>query len=159
MSCPCDYSNKASLTCRACSCLIVVNEPKQTQKLIWNQVRVPASTYLMNLSALTSAANRLATPRTNWNQMSDRVLAAQQPNLNPSRGNSLHTSITRERPGAGTPSGAGVDVKHDSYARFLNRKKAAAIVKPQTNNIASVPIKGNKIQAMGIVANSINCCA
>ncbi len=90
--------------------------------------------------------------------MSDRVSAAQQPALNPTQGNSLRRTLTSDRPGAGTPGGAGVDVKHDSYARYLNRKKASNM-KTQTQNIAPVPAYGNKTNATNLVANSINCCA
>jgi len=112
----------------------------------------------MNLSALTSGAAILASGKnTNWNQRSDRVVASVQKTNSPSHGNSLHTTLTSNRPGASTPGGKGVDVKHDSYARYLNRKKAG-VVKTQTQNLSSVPLYGNKIKSTGLVANSINCC-
>ena len=158
MPCLCNYSNKP---CRAFTCVNVANvQAKATiiQKRIWNQVRAPASTYLMNLSAFTSGANRLASgTNVNWNQMSDRVNAAKQPALNPTHGNSLRRTLTSDKPGAGTPGGAGVDVKHDSYARFLNKKKASNL-KTQTQHIATVPSYGNKVKSINLVANSINCC-
>ena len=159
LSCLCNYSNKP---CRASTCLNVANAQAKatiTQKRIWKQVRAQASTYLMNLSAFTSGANRLASgSNTNWNQMSDRVNAAQQPALNPTQGNSLRRTLTSDKPGASTPGGAGVDVKHDSYARYLNRKKASNM-KTQTQNIAPVPSYGNKTNTINLVSNSINCCS
>jgi hypothetical protein len=108
-----------------------------TQKIICNQVRVPASMYTMNFSAFTSAANRLANKNVHWNQMSDRALPAKQTTVVPTRGNSLHSTVTSNRPGAGSPGGKGVDVKHDSYARYLNRKKTGQIVKAPLNTIVS----------------------
>jgi hypothetical protein len=157
-SCICNYSNKP---CRASTCVNIANaQAKATiiQKRIWNQVRAPASTYLMNLSVFTSGASRLASGKNvNWNQMSDRVNAAKQPALNPTHGNSLRRTLTSDKPGAGTPGGAGVDVKHDSYARFLNKKKASNL-KTQTQNIATVPSYGNKVKSINLVSNSINCC-
>ena len=159
MSCNCDYSFSSGTLCVSC-----VNgeggsaAAQQTQKRIWGQVRVPSSTYAMNLSSLTSAANRLASgTNTNWNQMSDRVIASVQPITSPTHGNSLRATLTSGRPGAGGAGGLGVDVKHDSYARYLNRKKASAI-KTQTTAAAPVPFYGNKTQSIGLVANSVNCC-
>lgn len=160
MPCLCNYSANCP-PCRAATCNNVANAQAKatiTQKRIWNQVRAPASTYLMNLSAFTSAENRLASGKNvNWNQLSDRVLAGKQPALNPTHGNSLRRTLTSDKPGAGTPGGSGVDVKHDSYARFLNRKKASNL-KTQTKNIATVPSYGNKTKSVNLVANSINCC-
>jgi hypothetical protein len=159
MSCNCNYSAIKKTQC--VSCLNKENTTAKaniTQKRIWNQVRAPASTYLMNLSSFTSAASRLATGKNvNWNQMSDSALAAIQPSLNPTHGNSLKRTLTSDRPGAGTPGGSGVDVKHDSYARYLNRKKASNL-KTQTQNIAAVPLYGNKKNSTNLVTNSTNCC-
>jgi len=160
MSCNCNYALSDTTPC--ISCVNVANSSAtQTivQKRIWSQVRTGSSIYLMNRSALTSAAVRLATDsNVNWNEMSDRVFAAQQPALNPTRGNSLRRTLTSGKPGAGTPGGVGVDVKHDSYARYLNRKKATNL-KTQTQNIALTPLYGNKVKMTGLLANSINCCA
>ena len=160
MSCNCNYSTINKTQC--ISCLNIENaNAKATivQKRIWKQVRAPASTYLMNLSAFTSAENRLASNKNvNWNQLSDRVSASNQPALNPTHGNSLRRTLTSDRPGAGTPSGTGVDVKHDSYARYLNRKKANNM-KTQTNNIAVTALYGNKTKQINLLANSVNCCS
>jgi hypothetical protein len=123
-----------------------------TQKRIWNQVRTGSSIYTMNRSAFASAGKRLASGSTvNWNQRSDRVLAATQPALIPTHGNSLRSTLTSGRPGAGSPGGAGVDVKHDSYARYLNRKKAGNM---QTQNNAEIALMGNKTNAIGFM----RCC-
>jgi hypothetical protein len=126
------------------------------QKRIWKQVRVPASLYAMNLAAFTSAGDRLASgSNINWNQMSDRVLPAKQPFTQPSSGNSTKRTLTSLKPGACSPGGQGVDVKHDSYARYLNRKKATNL---KTQVTASVAIQGNKTRAIGLVENNSQCC-
>jgi len=110
----------------------------------------------MNLSALTSGAAILASGKSaNWNQRSDRVLASIQSPIHPTHGNSLRSTLTSGRPGAATPGGAGVDVKHDSYARYLNRKKASNL---KTQTTTTPAFAGNKTNAVGLLANSINCC-
>jgi hypothetical protein len=160
MSCNCNYSVVNNVPC--VTCVNIENATAKasiTQKRIWNQVRAPASMYVMNVSSFTSAANRLASgSNVNWNQLSDRVNAAQQPNNNPTHGNSLHRTLTSDRPGAGTPGGKGVDVKHDSYARYLNRKKASNL-KTQPIPLGAKPTYGNKTNMINLVANSTQCCA
>jgi len=100
---------------------------------------------------------------TNWNQMSDRNLPSVQGAYHglyvPSRGNSTKSSITRMRPGSGAPGGKGVDIKHNSYARYLARKKATNIRTQTFMPIRIFPaaIQGNKTRAYGIVTNSKYC--
>ena len=163
------------------------------QKRIWHRVRVPQSLYLSDLAALTVAGGNCVTPtlpqgtaHLNWNQSSDRARAHGCSrfmlgcNINvPSRGNSTRTSITRHRPGSSTPGGVGVDIKHNSYARYLARKKARNVVTtpgtylkchqhiypasgidPSNNrgfNDRLTPIQGNKTGTFGIVAGGY-CC-
>ena len=91
----------------------------QKQKLIHNTVRVPSSLYSMNLGALNVYQSPSAkTYGVNWNQASDRTNPHLQPagssGGNPG-GNSTKRSVTRLRPGALAPGGAGVDIKHNSY--------------------------------------------
>lgn len=120
-------------SCRSygCNANLANNTPAsqyQRQKLIWNTVRVPASLYMSDLSALASYEAPLPEFKVNWNQMSDRRNRSFQPTL-VAGGSFYHTSsvkntITRCRPGAGCPGGYGVDVKHNSYYRYMNRLKA-----------------------------------
>lgn len=51
----------------------------------------------------------------------------------PTRGNSTKSTITANRPGAMTPGGEGVDVKHGSYHRYLAKKKGILLTKPSVN--------------------------
>ncbi len=64
----------------------------------------------------------------NWNQSSDQKNPSTTQHVNvPSHGSSTHSSTTRLRPGSLTPGGTGVDVKHNSYSRYLLRLKGGAI--------------------------------
>jgi hypothetical protein len=162
-NCNCDYTQPSSynvnqcVSCSSCSSNIKCSV-EITQKRIWNQVRTPTSLYTMNVGSLTSAAERLqSAPLVNWNQRSDRQNASVQTAVHPSHGNSTKTSLTRERPGACAPGGTGVDKKHDSYARYLNRKKAGNLRTEPVNTRATKPLQGNKTYATNSVATSIDC--
>lgn len=63
----------------------------------------------------------------NWNQSSDRAVPGVQ---------KVHVSRqrTRHRPGGNGQVGFGVDVKHDSYQRYLNRKKGNLKIQLFANN-------------------------
>lgn len=124
-----------------------------TQKRIWKTVRVPQSLYMMNLASqnvVGSQQNQLSS--VNWNQMSDRVIPSIQTAYVPSRGNSLRTTKTANRPGASGPAGVGVDVKHDSYARYLARKKGK-ILRTNLSTSSIQPIQGNKKVVYGMISN------
>jgi hypothetical protein len=123
-----------------------------TQKQILNQVRVPSSLYMMNLSALT-IAQRITTTN---NQASDREKPSQQVISLSSHGNSTRGTLLSSKPGASSVGGKGIDIKHNSYARYLGRKKAESM---RTENTDSPnPLFGNKTKAYGILAQSVNCC-
>ena len=116
----------------------------QRLKIIQNTVRVPSSIYTMNLAALNAyeapsaeyqiinaaGTNYLASPGVNWNQMSDRSQPHTQTVISGSGStygaSSVKRTITRLRPGALSPGGSGVDIKHNSYNRYLNRIKGRA---------------------------------
>jgi hypothetical protein len=69
----------------------------------------------------------IVSPGVNWNQMSDRKNPHVQKVVSASGsaygGNSLKRTKTRLRPGALSPGGVGVDIKHNSYDRYLARIK------------------------------------
>jgi len=172
--------------CRGCNQNLASNSPEslyQKQKLIQKTVRVPASLYLMNLAGLNvyeppnstyryvqnSGSVYVVSPGTNWNQMSDRAQPHIQKNVGASGstygGNSLKRSLTRLRPGALSPGGEGVDIKHNSYERYLNRIKGKsplrrgkitdAMKEYAPFNLAN-PIYGGKTFKLAIV-NHCNC--
>jgi hypothetical protein len=115
----------------------------------------------MNLAALNMASERLTNATlakpTNWNQSSDSWVASQQTAYHPTHGNSLKSTLTSLRPGAGAPAGTGVDIKHNSYARYLGRKKAINIRTQSKATAATNPIQGNKTQSYGLINQSQDC--
>ena len=145
----------------------------QTLKIIQNTVRVPSSLFtsdLGDLSIFQSAKN--APQRVNWNQMSDRVVRHYQTNSAQSqggggifKGSSTRHTQTGTKPGSCTPGGYGVDMKHNSYYRYLARLKGRGPVRrgpipptfgqPIPYNPA-FPIYGGKTMKMNIV-NKCNC--
>ena len=120
------------------------------QRVIQNQVRVPSSQYLGSLAAMSVRGsvtgrfnnNPISTYSfVNWNQSSDRAQPSVSMNIVPSRGNSTKRGLTGIRPGASAPGGVGVDVKHDSYSRYLARKKANALRQTNKTSTASTDIE------------------
>ena len=104
----------------------MLNKIVNTQKKIQRVVGVPESEYISNLaSAVVSNGSRLTEQQIQsqipvlsrpsygagtWNQSSDRPLPAGSKIKKPTTGSSICT-------------GLGVDVKHNSYARYLARLK------------------------------------
>lgn len=173
--------------CRECDTNLTANtraNQYQRVKRIYNTVGVSSSIYTMNLGALNAyevpntkyeivnvaGTNYQVSPGVNWNQMSDRQrphiqVAVSGSGTNPG-GNSTKRTITRCRPGALSPGGSGVDIKHNSYDRYLNRIKGKVplkrgIVPPDFGEKEigfnrAFPIYGGKTFKPNIVSNC-NC--
>ena len=99
----------------------------QTQKIIQGTVRSSSSLYTMNLGGLTVFQYPNPISNVNWHQSSDRMV----------------------------PHGKGVDIKHNSYVRYMNRLKGK---KPYRSEIinpvppiynAAYPIRGDKTVKTG----------
>ena len=170
--------------CRGCYNNLNSNDPAsqyQKQKLIQNTVRVQSSLYTMNLEGLAgykqplnigqfvsqSGAEYYVPPKSYWNQQSDRPSPSHQVSVTGSgsayHGSSIKHSIMRMRPGAMSPGGKGVDIKHNSYDRYLNKLKGKGPLKrgiiPPTYGAPipfnrAYPIYGGKT----IKTNIINGC-
>jgi len=184
MSCP--PLKREFSSCRGCNHNLAGNDPAsqyQRQKIIQNVVRIKSSLYTMNLAGLSSyqfpdnkpqlvnqAGSTYISPAYSyWNQMSDRAKPAHQTNKTAS-GATYHTSstrhsITRLRPGALSPGGYGVDIKHNSYERRLNKLKGKNVLRrgiiPPTYGAPipfnrAYPIYGGKIIKTGII-NGCDC--
>lgn len=154
----CSGTNVSSNAGRCMSCGSTLPDLTEiTQKRMWNQVRAPSSMYTMNLAALNvagSANNKPGEP--NWNQSSDRSEPSVQTTYVPTRGDSTRSTQTSLRPGATSPGGSGVDVKHNSYARYLARKKAGNLRTKITN---ATPLYGNKKSVYSMsVHGKVNVC-
>ena len=123
-----------------------------TQKIILKQVRAPASLYTMNLGVFNVKGNYNTL---HWNQSSDRRVAGLVTNNVPTRGDSTRSTVTSLKPGGTSAPGSGVDVKHNSYARYLARKKSSVL---RTTAAATTPVMGNKTRAYGMLGNvACNC--
>ena len=129
-----------------------------TQLLILKQRRMSSSQYLSNIAAVTTNGPQIENSPlakysyVNWKQSSDRNRPSIVPSTSvvPTRGNSLRSSITRLRPGSTQSGGEGVDVKHNSYNRFLNKLKSNTLRKGWSNQYKPAPFPSNPY------ANSIN---
>jgi hypothetical protein len=173
-------------SCRGCNQNLASSDPAsqyQRQKLIQNTVRVYASLYTANLASLSAyqrppilpqVVEQAGTPYVipagvNWNQMSDRPVPSVQKVKTGSGStygaSSTRHTIVRNRPQAMSPGGVGVDIKHNSYARYLNRIKGQGPIRrgvippnygaPIPFNPA-FPIYGGKTVKTSIV-NNCNC--
>jgi hypothetical protein len=159
-------------SCNSCTngrCTTLCPSAIATQLLIQNQRRVSSSLYTMNLGAtsVTGPHSNNGGLFVNWNQSSDRLRPSGSTVNNivvvPSRGNSTRSSITRLRPGSMKPGGKGVDIKHNSYSRYLARRKAQCLktqIKSQsvhseyqTGAVANgvCPKQGNKTKKYGLM--------
>ena len=131
------------------------------QKLqrIQNTVRVSSSMYSMNLAALTVFQKPVEGERLNWKQSSDRKEAHVQKSRT-----SMRSSVS-VRPGNLSPGGIGVDIKHNSYARYLARLKGGRSLRKQPlpegfDNLAITFSRGNPIYGGKVIKTSIgtnNC--
>jgi hypothetical protein len=139
-------------------------------KIIQNTVRVPGSLYVHDLGALTTYQQPNPAYGVNWNQMSDRAVRHVQPKTVAGgsfyHASSTRSTITRCRPGAGCPGGAGVDIKHNSYDRYLNRLKGKGpvrrgVVPPNFGAplpfSPAFPIYGGKTMKTSIVGDNCIC--
>jgi hypothetical protein len=129
------------------------------QKRIWKQVGVPSSQRASVLSYIAASSNSaFSPPYLNWNQSSNNLLPSVQTKYVPSRGNSTKGSVTSIRPGALSAGGVGVDLKHNSYARYLCRINTNTLCASMNNTPAAsgttFALYGNKLMAYGILSST-----
>ena len=141
------------------NCYNSLDNSAVNQKNIQHQARTFGSLYIMNIAALNVRGSSQNNPLpqyafVNQNQSSDRNRFHIQTAYVATRGNSVRGSITRARPGSLAPGGTGVDIKHNSYDRYLARLKATNLI---TENKTSIPLQGNKTKKYGLVNQSIQC--
>jgi len=94
-------------------------------------------------------------------QASDRYYIARMPKtaVVPTRGNSIKRTQTSLRPGALGPGGSGIDVKHNSYARYLAKKRGGAILGEKTPHTIKYSKKtvNNKFMKSKVIGRGIKC--
>ena len=105
---------------------------KMTNKIINNQVRYPSSLYANNIAAINVLEKCCDGTQKTSNNQSDRIGPAFQRKLNYSRRPKL-------RPGMLSPGGKNIDIKHNSYDRYLARKKAPHLLKNKTKFSSQLP--------------------
>ena len=108
--------------------------PIYTQKNIQNQVKVPSSSYTMNLASL-NVSKEITNNKKVWNNSSDRVYDYKN----------------------SKKSNKGVDVKHNSYDRYLNKKKANYLKTENEPTPNIKPLYGNKTRAYSILNCEKDC--
>ncbi len=108
--------------------------PTYIQKNIQNQVKVPSSSYTMNLASL-NVSKEITNNNNVWNNSSDRVYDYK----NSKKDNK------------------GVDLKHNSYDRYLNKKKSNYLKTEKELNSNIKPLYGNKTRAYSIINCEKNC--
>ena len=134
------FDNCGQCRCIGTPCLFTPGMKEITQKRIQNQVRIDTSQYIDVLSDITIQGGKKNLPinlpkqgfyNVNQSQSSDRNRLHIQTRYVPGPGsNSTRSSITRLRPGSLGPAGKnaiGVDVKHNSFDRYLGRLKAKSL--------------------------------
>ena len=140
-------------------------------KVITNLVRIPSSLYTNNLESVVVSHNLFTNLQSDYmgnpagSQSSDRArFSGSKLIFNrtvPSRGNSTKRSKTSMRPGSQAPGGVGVDVKHNSYQRYLLKKKGLSALQGSKNKSLGINdkrIQNNKFRKGEVIAGC-NCLA
>lgn len=157
-SCDCSggkffYSVNQCQGCGNGDCNEPLGSSNANQRRIWKSARVDSSLYTMNLASLSVRGGEKNNPKkqplkVNWNQSSDRAVPSIETAYVP-------RNRTGHRPGgsgAAGPEAKGVDIKHNSYARYLARLKAGNI-RTIKGNPPPQPRTGNKQFVFGIVTS------
>ena len=128
---------------------------------ITKSVGQSGSQYLGNLGSLEVWRDASCSQVKQASQASDRYHISRVPKtaVIPSRGNSIKRTRTSLRPGALGPGGRGVDIKHNSYARYLAKKRGGVILgeNPPNTIKSSKQIVNNKFMKSKVVAGGIEC--
>ena len=154
----------------SCSVALKALQLDTKNKVITNLVRIPASLYTNNLESVVASHDlfaNLTDPKVpvlnryighpGGSQASDRArFSGSKLTFNrtvPSRGNSTKRSQTSMRPGSQAPGGIGVDVKHNSYQRYLLKKKGLyALQGVETLGKNNKRIENNKYRKGEVIA-------
>jgi len=147
-----------------CRGLCLPTDKINIEKQIQNQVGVSESQMLDVKSTLYIGTDYLDSPENStiypFKNMSDRRNAHFTKNNNvPTRGNSVRSSVTSNKPGSMVPGGKGVDVKHGSYARYLGKLKAPLVSRTENNSIAKddTRVINNKNYRFSIISAKCIC--
>ena len=154
-----DYSMCTKCSGSCCSDHCINYNSKEFFQAKWKKIQktvgVSSSEYAMNKASLMVFKNKIEASDTVVNSQSDKLQTAISQNT-PRHPSSLMRTKFSLRPGAMNPGGEGVDIKHNSYARYLAKKKGkrALRAEQQTDNTT---VKKHNI-VMGYYINNGNCC-
>jgi len=117
----------------------------QIQKEIQNQLHSSSSNYTQVISSLNVVQdiNNSATKKP-WHNASDRTQAHGQISRN------VVTSHEENK---------GIDIKHNSYARYLAKKKSGTLKTQKTESIQPLPLSGNKTKYYSLTTQNSNCAS
>ena len=115
----------------------------QIQKEIQNQLHTSCSNYTQVIGSLNIAQDiNNSISKKPWHNASDRTQAHGQISIN------VKTSQKENK---------GVDIKHNSYERYLAKKKSTTLKTQNTQSIQPLPIRGNKTKYYSLTTQTNNC--
>ena len=115
----------------------------QIQKEIQNQLHTSSSNYTQVISSLNVSQDiNNSSSKKPWHNASDRAQPHGQISTN------VNTSQKENR---------GLDIKHNSYSRYLAKKKSATLKTQKTQTIQPLPLKGNKTKYYSLTTQNTNC--
>jgi hypothetical protein len=115
----------------------------QIQKEIQNQLHTSSSNYTQVISSLNVVQdiNNSASKKP-WHNASDRAQAHGQVSTN---------AVTSHK------ENKGIDIKHNSYSRYLAKKKSGTLKTQKTQTIQPTPLNGNKTKYYSLSTQNNNC--
>ena len=115
----------------------------QIQKEIQNQLHTSSSNYTEVISSLNISKDiNNSSSKKPWHNASDRAQPHGQISTN------VNTSQKENR---------GLDIKHNSYSRYLAKKKSGTLKTQKTQTIEPIPLKGNKTKYYSLTTQNTNC--
>ena len=115
----------------------------QIQKEIQNQLHTSSSNYTQVISSLNISKDiNNSSSKKPWHNASDRAQPHGQISTN------VNTSQKENR---------GLDIKHNSYSRYLAKKKSGTLKTQKTQTIEPIPLKGNKTKYYSLTTQNTNC--
>ena len=115
----------------------------QIQKEIQNQLHTASSNYTQVISSLNVSQDiNNSSYKKPWHNASDRAQAHGQISTN------INTSQKENK---------GLDIKHNSYDRYLAKKKSTTLKTQKTQTIQPLPLQGNKTKYYSLTTQNSNC--
>jgi hypothetical protein len=115
----------------------------QIQKEIQNQLHSSSSNYTQVISSLNVSKDiNNSTNKKPWHNASDRAQAHGEISTN------VKTSQKENK---------GIDIKHNSYARYLAKKKSGTLKTQNIQTNQPLPLKGNKTKYYSLTTQNNNC--